>query len=232
MLWKRRWTGGWFLGKAADQRNRSLIQDSQILISAYDIFPESHVWYYCLVTGELPVRPRVSIARSDYRVDPSRWSKDVQIVGGTPHTIALKFDPQCVRRIAAKIAYALFCSLTKGRIERAEDRRMRRYILGTGASQDEPVSVAPEAPTSTTSSDPHYIVLSPTHDRTATFVNLYIWDFRVELGANGSLPEPIVIVCNIDGTGMRIGSQQDLLTATARIATKKFSQPWLQSPTG
>jgi hypothetical protein len=172
-----------------------------------------------------------AIARSDYIVDPSSWTNDVQIIGGTPHRIALRFDPQCVRRIAAKIAYALFCSLTKGRIERDDDKRMRRYILGMGAAKDEPVSVAPDAPASTTSSEPHYIVLSPTHDRTAAFVNLYISDFRVDLGAKGSLPEPIVIVCNTDGTGMRIGTREELLAATARIATKEFSQPWLRSPT-
>ena len=36
MLWKSRWTGDWFLRKAADQPNRARIQDNQILISAYD----------------------------------------------------------------------------------------------------------------------------------------------------------------------------------------------------
>ena len=36
MFWKSRWTGDWFLRRAADQPNRAGIQDNQILISAYD----------------------------------------------------------------------------------------------------------------------------------------------------------------------------------------------------
>jgi hypothetical protein len=36
MLWKSRWTGDWFLRRAADQPRRARTQDNQILISAYD----------------------------------------------------------------------------------------------------------------------------------------------------------------------------------------------------
>jgi hypothetical protein len=36
MLWKSRWTGDWFLRRAADRPTRARIQDNQILISAYD----------------------------------------------------------------------------------------------------------------------------------------------------------------------------------------------------
>jgi hypothetical protein len=59
MLWKIRWTGDWFLRKAADQPNRARIQDNQILISASDEFLSQTLGYYCLMTGELPVPPRV-----------------------------------------------------------------------------------------------------------------------------------------------------------------------------
>jgi hypothetical protein len=57
MLWKIRWTGDWFLRKAADQPNRARIQDNQILISASDEFLSQTLGYYCLMTGELPVPP-------------------------------------------------------------------------------------------------------------------------------------------------------------------------------
>ena len=55
MLWKSRWTGDWFLRKAADQPNRARIQDNQILISASDELLSQTFGYYCLMTGELPV---------------------------------------------------------------------------------------------------------------------------------------------------------------------------------
>ena len=60
MLWKSRWTGGWFLRKVADQPNRARTQDNQILISAYDEILSWASSYDCLMIGELPVRPRVS----------------------------------------------------------------------------------------------------------------------------------------------------------------------------
>ena len=57
MLWKIRWTGDWFLRKAADQPNRARIQDNQILISASDELLSQTFGYYCLMTGELPAPP-------------------------------------------------------------------------------------------------------------------------------------------------------------------------------
>ena len=59
MLWKSRWTGGWFLRRVADQPNRARTQDNQILISAYDEILSRTFRYNCLMIGELPVRPRV-----------------------------------------------------------------------------------------------------------------------------------------------------------------------------
>jgi hypothetical protein len=60
MLWKSRWTDDWFLKRVAAQPNRALIQDNQILISAYDEILSQTFSYNCLMIGELPVRPRVS----------------------------------------------------------------------------------------------------------------------------------------------------------------------------
>jgi hypothetical protein len=68
------------------------------------------------------------IARSNYQIDPSKWATDVRITGGTPHKMGLRFDPQCVRRVAAKIAYALFRAITKQRMQPCEDDQMRSYI--------------------------------------------------------------------------------------------------------
>ena len=71
MLWKSRWTGGWFLRRVADQPNRARIQDNQILISAYDEILSQTFSYNCLMIGELPVRPRVStVPRFHFRPSP------------------------------------------------------------------------------------------------------------------------------------------------------------------
>ena len=64
------------------------------------------------------------IARSAYQIDPSKWEGDVQITAGTEHKIGLHFDPQCVRRIAAKTAYALFCKITRQKIHALDDERI------------------------------------------------------------------------------------------------------------
>jgi hypothetical protein len=168
------------------------------------------------------------IARSDYKIDPSKWKSDVQITGGTPHKIGLRFDPQCVRRVAAKIAYALFCTIAKRKMQSRDDERMRSYILGAETSPDEPVSITPDPASWSTSNDPHFALLSPEHDRTAAFVSLYGFNFRVELGQTGMLPKPVAVVCEIDGSGMRIGSEEEISSFTTRIKEAAFSRPWLE----
>jgi hypothetical protein len=168
-----------------------------------------------------------AIALSDYQVDASRWNSDVQITGGTPHMIALRYDPQSVRRVAAKIGYALFCTVTKRRMESIGDERMRRYILGAETSPDEPVSVAPDPVSSTTSDAPHYVALSLAHDRSAAFVCLYGFHFRVELGPAAVLQNPIIVICETDGSEMRIGSDEDILSVTPHLEGTAFSRPWL-----
>jgi hypothetical protein len=57
----------------------------------------------------------MQLATSDYAV-PEKWSKDGgEIKGGTTHFLALKFDPQAVRRVAAKIAYGFLGQLPTDR---------------------------------------------------------------------------------------------------------------------
>jgi hypothetical protein len=167
------------------------------------------------------------IARSDYRVDPSKWVTGVQITGGTPHKIALRFDPQCVRRIAAKIGYGLFCTITKKKMQSRDDERMRLYILGAETGPDEPVSVAPDPTTWTTSSIPHFVLISPEGDESAAFVSLYGFSFRIDLGRAGVLPKPVAVICQTDGSGMRIGSEGEVSSVTAQIREVNFSRPWL-----
>ena len=168
------------------------------------------------------------IARSDYQIDPSKWSSDVQITGGTPHKIGLSFDPQCVRRVAAKIAYALHSTIAKKKLQSPEDERMRSYILGAEITPDEPVSITPDPTTWTTSSDPHFALLSPEHDRSAAFVNLYGFSFRVELGQTGMLPKPVAVICEIDGSGMRLASEEEVTGFTTQMKDAAFSRPWIK----
>jgi hypothetical protein len=168
------------------------------------------------------------IARSDYQVDPSKWGEDVQIMGGTPHKIGLRFDPQCVRRVAAKIAYGLVRTIAKGKSDSDDDKRIRAYILGAGTILDEPVWITPDPANWSTSSDPHFVLFSPELDRTAAFVNLYGSKFRVQLGDAGTLAIPTAVVCEIDGSGMQIASEVQVANFTALIRDVSFSRPWLQ----
>lgn len=169
-----------------------------------------------------------TIAFSGYRVDPSKWDTDVQIVGGTPHKISLRYDPQCVRRVAAKVAYGLFRSVTMQRMQQEEDERMRCYILGKESSPNEPVSITPDPVTWTTSNNPHYALISPVHDRSAAFVRLYDFDFRVELGEAGKLPEPIAVICNVDGSGMRFATKEEASSFMTQMIGRVFSRPWIE----
>jgi hypothetical protein len=194
-----------------------LLPGKRLMIRARD--PEETVRF---------ARAFTNIALSKYEVDPAKWNDPVQIVGGTPHVMALRYDSRSLRRVAAKIGYALFCTVTKRRMEGREDEQMQRYILGTETSLREPVSITPDRYPSTTSDDPHYIVISPRHDRSAAFVSLYGFDFRVELGTAAFLVEPIIIVCRIDGSGMRIGSEAEVPGLKDRMETAEFSHPWLE----
>lgn len=103
----------------------------------------------------------MQLATSDYTV-PEVWStKGGEIKGGTPHLMALKFNPQAVRRVAAKVAYGLFATVTNGSLEDDHDAYLRRYILGLLDSTDEPVFEGPMLLTTMTSNEPHCVVFSP-----------------------------------------------------------------------
>lgn len=168
------------------------------------------------------------LARSAYQVDPSKWQSDVQITAGTVHKIGFDFDPQCVRRIAAKIAFALFCTIEKKKLDPVADARMRSYILGKEAGPDEPVSVAPAPTTWITSSDPHFVLLAPAHDGSAAFVSLYSFCFRVELGEACILPTPLGVTCEIDGSEMRLASDEEIASFAAQMKDLVFSRPWIK----
>ena len=59
MLWKSRWTGDWFLRRAADQPRRARTQDNQILISAYDEIQTRRLVTTASSLVNVPSRPRV-----------------------------------------------------------------------------------------------------------------------------------------------------------------------------
>jgi hypothetical protein len=166
------------------------------------------------------------VARSEYQVDHCTWAGDVQITGGTVHKIGLRFDPQCVRRVAAKIAYALFCEVTKKTMNRSDDERMRSYILSPDSNPNEPVWIAPDPVTWTTSNDPHFILLSPPSDRSAVLVRLYCFTFRVEIGEAGILPDPIGVICEMDGSGMRMATEKEVVQFLAETKDAVFSRPY------
>lgn len=132
----------------------------------------------------------MQLATSDYAV-PEKWSSDEgEIKGGTPHLMALKFDPQAVRRIAAKIGYGMFRTVANGSLDAQWDRHLREYILGRWDSEDEPVSEGPTSLTFTTSNEPHFVLLSPQCDLQSAIVSLYGSCFRIDLGPSGALAGP------------------------------------------
>ncbi len=106
-----------------------------------------------------------------------------EISSGTQHHMKLEYDPQPVRRVAAKIGYGLF--LLASSIELAQDRdcELRKYILGDMDKEFEPVMEAPESLAFTTGGTPyHQVILGPPHDVEAAIVRLYGYGFRVDLG--------------------------------------------------
>ena len=172
----------------------------------------------------------MQMATSNYTV-PEAWStKGSEIKGGTPHLMSLRFDPQTVRRIAAKVAYGLFTTVTNRSLDADHDLYLRQYILGLWDSMEEPVSEEPDSPTTTTSDNPHYVLLSPAHDPHAAVVCLYGFKFRVELGSQGELPAPVVMICQIDGSGIRPASPDEIKEIIENITGITFTQPWKRPP--
>jgi hypothetical protein len=169
----------------------------------------------------------MQIATSDYEV-PAQWSnkQEDQILGGTQHLISLKFDPQTVRRVAAKAAYGLFRTIAGRSLDPEYDLYLRRYILGLVDGIEEPVSIEPDPLSTTTSEKPHAVLLSPPHDPQGAIVSFYDYRFRVDLGMAGALPEPAVVYCAIDGSCMWLGTPEETHMAIQQIQGVHFSQPW------
>ncbi len=168
----------------------------------------------------------MQLATSDYSV-PKAWSTNGgEIKGGTPHILTLKFNPQAVRRIAAKVAYGLFATVTNGSLESDHDAYLRHYILGLLDSTDEPVFEGPTLLTTTTSNKPHYVVFLPDHDPQSAIVSLYGYAFRIELSPQSKLSNPVAVICQIDGSGIRLASAGETREIIDSVASVTFSQPW------
>lgn len=170
------------------------------------------------------------LALSNYQLNSSTWDNQVRIEGGMVHKVTYSYDPQCERRIAAKIAYALSRTVAKCRPDAAHDEYLRMYVLGLEVSPDEPVSIMSDLPNFTTSMVPHRILLYASYDPTAAFVSLYgCFDFRVELGQEAVLPDPIIVFCDIDGLGMRVGTRSEATEQAELMRERRFSRPWLDT---
>jgi hypothetical protein len=102
--------------------------------------------------------------------------------------------------------------------------------LGQLDSTDEPVFEAPNPVTTTTSNNPHYIVLSPAHDPQSAVVSLYGFVFRIELGPQGKLSKPVVMICQIDASGIRPASPDEIREIIDSISGIAFTQPWRRPP--
>lgn len=170
------------------------------------------------------------MALSDYQVNAEAWSSGTVIKGGTVHTIGLNYDPQCVRRIAAKIGYGLYGAISGERLDQAIDDEIRKYILGLSQSEDEPVKEGPELSTFTTNEDPHVIVISSEPDGMKAFVRLYGLHLLVDLGPSRLDFKAFGVNCAIDGSGMKRVSDQELVTALHEVSRIAFSHRWKEFP--
>ena len=103
---------------------------------------------------------------------------------------------------------------------------MRQFILGNRDSENEPVKEEPERATFTTNSDPHCVVISSEADGLKAFVRLYGLHLRFDLGMRKPDLVPCGVICEIDGSGMRKASEQELLKALDEVKGIPFSHPW------
>ncbi len=62
------------------------------------------------------------------------------------------------------------------------------------------------------------------------FVSLYGYRYRVELGPEGELPNPVAILCDVDGSGIRVTAPEERGKILERFADGRFSQPWERWP--
>jgi hypothetical protein len=42
------------------------------------------------------------------------------------------------------------------------------------------------------------------------------------------LPEPVIVVCETDGSGMQIGTSEEARVIAERMKSRTFSRPWLK----
>lgn len=149
--------------------------------------------------------------------------QSAEISGGTQHHMMLEYEPQAVRRVAAKIAYGLFLLASENELDERRDSDLRAYILGLEGDKPEPVTEAPESFRFTTGDTPfHQVVLGPRHDPKAAIVRLYGYAFRVDLGDAVRRLSPIVVLCATDGSGMRLADPEEAQEVLAACESLVF----------
>jgi hypothetical protein len=126
--------------------------------------------------------------------------------------------------VAAKIAYGLFTIITGRKLDDPHDTGLRRYILDPDDSLDEPVSEMPWPEQITTSTSPHWVLLFPSHDPDVAIVSLYGRKFKVDLiSADRPLSPPVAVICEINGTGMRKASSDEIQLFAEDAKSTNFS---------
>ncbi len=193
-----------------------LLPGDRLVLRARD--PDEATRFACALTA---------LMTSGYNVDADSWQTGPNIPAGTSHLVGFDYNPQHVRRVVAKIAYALFRIHTGMALSLESDRYTRDYVLGLTSGEKEPVWVEPHPSNITTSDKPHVIVLSPAWDRESVLIKLYGYRFRVHLGLDAVLPESAAYFCSIDGSGMRKATLYEVAEATAEFEKTDFGQDWI-----
>jgi hypothetical protein len=77
-----------------------------------------------------------------------------------------------------------------------------------------------------TNDGPHCIVISSEPDGLKAFVRLYGLHLRVDFGPKKTDFSPFGVICEINGSGMREASSEEVVTALHEVSGMPFSHPW------
>jgi hypothetical protein len=161
--------------------------------------------------------------------DYSAWT-NTEIIGGSPHWLALKYDRFVIHRVVGKIACGLMY-LQFGAAVRAESsfRCVRDFVLGDSVDPAAfLVTQLDEAGTQTPWKENHVAFICRQDDRTVAMVSVYGDCHIVQFGAGSSslLPdETEVAMCRWDGKRTRMVPVTSVPEVAAEL--KSRAAEWL-----
>jgi len=165
-----------------------------------------------------------SIRAGAFAKDYSAWT-NTEIIGSSPHWLALKYDRFVVQRVAGKIACGLMF-LQFGAAVRTESsfRRVRDFVLGDSIDPAAPlIAQLSEAGTQTPWKENHVAFICRQDDRTLAIVSVYGDCHMVQFGAGSSAlwpDETEVAMCRWDGMHTRMVPATSVPEVVAKLKSR------------